>query len=82
MTGTVIEQARPRLDRWPAAGIATACADRLKKPRTPRFLATADGRTCITTARNHRKRTGIVSVTRICRASAHSTNIGARLKNP
>ena len=82
MTGPVIEQARPRPDRWPAAGIVTARADRLKTPRTPRVLATADGRTRIATAGNHRKRTGIVSVTRICRVSAHSTNIGARLKTP
>ena len=82
MTGPVIEQARPRPDRWPAAGIVTARADRLKTPRTPRVLATADGRTRIATVGNHRHRDHIASVTHFCRASAHSTTIGTRFKTP
>ena len=82
MTRAVIEQPRPRLDRWLAAGIAVACPDLSKTPRTPGFPASADRQMCIAAAGNCGKRAYIVSVTRICGVSAHSSNTGAHLKNP
>ena len=71
-----------RLDRWPVAGIATACVDRQKPARTAGFPATADGQWHFEAAGNRHWRATSAPVTRICRVSAHSTNIGARLKTP
>ena len=82
MTRPRTDRANARLDDWPAAGIATACADRLKMPRTDGILALAKGQTSIMTVENGRKRHSIPSATGIAPASPHASTTSARLKNP
>lgn len=82
MTRAAAARKYPHLNRWPVAGIVTARADRLKTPRTLGFPTTADRPMRMTNVANRRKRTDITSATRICRAIAHSSKIGACLKTP
>ena len=82
MTGPVIEQARPRLDRWPVAGIATARAVRLKMPRSrgvPAFRADQNAPNC-----NRNSQKGARAEPEACRVRPHPAypQTRARLKTP
>ena len=82
MTKPVVDRTNARLDCWPAAGIATARADRWKMPGIEGVLALAKGQTSIMAVENRRKRHTIQSATCICSASPHSSATRARLKKP
>ena len=70
------------LDRWPTAGAATACADRLKTPRTLWSRATRYRHILSATAENQQKLGNIAVISITCSTSANSTNPDASLKTP
>ena len=82
MTSPTTDRTSDRLDCWPVAGVATACVDHLKLPRTEGFPATADGQLHIGAAGNRRWRASIAPVTHVNWANDSSTSTGARLKTP
>ena len=71
-----------RLDRWPVAGIATACVDRLKTLLSERFLPPVGGQLRFKDARNSRDRRHMGIAPFALPARSPSPDTGAALKTP